>query len=142
MEIGSPASLLTNMWDDLEHAYMPFYRMTSGASSPSKIAFDVKESEKSFEVLADVPGIRKEDIDVSIRDHILTLKAERRREDIQEGDNFRRVERYRGWMSRSMHLPDNAAETNIKAEYKDGVLTMIIPKIEVKKGNVIPITIS
>ena len=149
METVQPASLMTSIFDDFDRALMPLMRMTPGwpvggtDMMTNKIAFDVKESDKEYELLADLPGVRKEDMEISIRDRVLTLKAERRKEDIQETESFRRIERFRGWCTRSMHLPDNATESDVKAEYKDGVLKVHIPKLDVplKKQSIVPISI-
>lgn len=150
IETLQPATLMSNLWDEFDRNLLPLMRMTPGWSlsgmdqMTNKIAFDVKESEKEYELLADLPGIRKEDMEISIRDHVLTLKAERRKEDIQESENFRRIERFRGWCTRSMHLPENAAESDVKAEYKDGVLRVHIPKLDIpaKKHAIVPIIIA
>ena len=149
LETLQPAGLMSSIFDDFDRALMPLMRMTPGWPAggtdmmTNKIAFDVKESDREYELLADLPGVRKEDMEISIRDRVLTLKAERRKEDIQETESFRRIERFRGWCTRSMHLPDNAAESDVKAEYKDGVLRVHIPKLEVplKKQAIVPITI-
>jgi HSP20 family molecular chaperone IbpA len=149
--LGQPAasSLMTNLWEDFDSAIAPLMRMTpswplAGQNVGSnKIAFDVKETDKSYELMADIPGVRKEDMEITIRDHVLTLKAERKHEEVQENENYRRVERFRGWLSRAMQLPENAKETDVVADYKDGVLKVTIPKTTdiPKKVSIVPITV-
>ncbi|MEO7938890.1 MAG: Hsp20/alpha crystallin family protein [Burkholderiaceae bacterium] len=100
-----------------------------GLPTPSQIRVDVKESEKSFTVQAEVPGVPKEDIQVSIDGSVLTLRAEVKQQDTQTKDEkVLRTERYYGSVARSFQLPQDIDQANAKAKYDNGVLTLTLPK--------------
>ena len=97
--------------------------------SASQIRIDVKETDKEFTVQAEIPGVAKEDIHVSVDGSIVTLRAEIRQEDRQtEGEKVLRTERYHGEVSRSFQLPADIDEANAKARYDNGVLSLTLPK--------------
>ena len=97
--------------------------------SASQIRIDVKETDKDFIVQADMPGVSKEDIHVSVEGSIVTLRAEIRQQDRQtEGEKVLRTERYYGEVSRSFQLPSDIDEANAKARYDNGVLCLTLPK--------------
>jgi HSP20 family protein len=95
----------------------------------SQIRVDVKENEKEYSVHAEIPGVNKEDIQVSIEGNVVTLRAEIRQQDKQaEGEKVLRSERYYGAVSRSFQLPADIDETAAKARYENGVLLLTLPK--------------
>ncbi|TQV73728.1 Hsp20/alpha crystallin family protein [Aliikangiella marina] len=87
---------------------------------------DIVESDESFVIKAELAGIPKEDIKVEVDNKILTLSGERKSEVTDE--KHHRVERFYGSFSRSFSLPETIDEANIKAESKDGILTLTLPK--------------
>ncbi len=91
---------------------------------------DVSETEKEIVVKAEVPGINKEDIDVTLTDGLLTLRGERKMENEDKKENFHLIERRFGSFSRTLRIPADVDATNIDASYKDGVLTVTVPKPE------------
>lgn len=105
-------------------------------------AVDIQESEKEYLVKAELPELRKEDVKVSIQDGVLTIEGERRQEKEEKGKRFHRVERSYGRFLRSFTLPPDADEKGVRADFKDGVLSVRVarstaarPKaIEVKVG--------
>jgi len=100
---------------------------------------DIKEKDKNIVVEVDMPGVEKEDIKITALDHNLEIKAERKREAKVERKGYYREERsYTGYY-RTIPLPDYAQMDKIKAEYKNGVLRLTIPKT--KKLTVKPKTI-
>ena len=101
---------------------------------------DVSETENGFEVRAELPGVTKDDLHVSVKDNLLTLSGEKRQEKVDDTQNYRRVERHYGNFQRKFALPREVATDDIKAEYTDGVLTVSIPKPEAAKPAEIPIT--
>ena len=123
--------------------YSPFFapqRAWSNADtdkwSPS---IDVSETEDNFEVRAELPGVAKDDLHVSVKDNLLTLSGEKRQEEVDDTKNYRQVERRYGSFQRKFALPREVATDDIKAEYNDGVLTLSIPKPENAKPTEIPI---
>jgi HSP20 family protein len=94
---------------------------------------DVYEEEESYVVKAELPGMDRKDIEVDIKDGVLTLTGQRSAEnEVKEGKFFRKERAY-GKFYRAFNLPDNLNEHEIKAEFKDGLLTITLPKPEEKK---------
>lgn len=100
---------------------------------------DVKETKDAYEVLADLPGLDKKDINISLHDNVLTLKGERKYEEKKEDENRNYYERAYGSFCRSFRLPDKVQDKDIKAEYKDGVLRVTLHKAEDAKPRLIDI---
>ena len=100
---------------------------------------DISETDDKFEVRAELPGIAKDDLHVSVKDNLLTLSGEKRQEKVDDTQNYRRVERRYGSFQRRFTLPPKVETDNIKAEFSDGVLTLSIPKPEAAKPTEIPI---
>jgi len=92
---------------------------------------DISETDTEFTLLADIPGVDPKDIDISMEKGVLTIKGERHTENIDEGENYRRVERQSGQFYRRFTLPDSADADKIEAKSEHGVLKITIPKQEV-----------
>lgn len=100
-----------------------------GLPGPAQIKIDVRESDGAYTVHADVPGVAKEDLHVTIEGQLLSLSAEIRQQDqaTQEGKVLR-SERYYGQVARSIQLPSEVDVAQARARYEDGVLTLTLPK--------------
>ncbi len=97
--------------------------------TPAQIKVDIKESEQAYSVQAEIPGVAKEDIHVSVDGNTVTLRAEVKQHDSQNKDQkFLRSERYYGSVSRSFQLPVDIDQSAAKAKYDNGVLTLSLPK--------------
>jgi len=97
--------------------------------SPAQIKVDVKETEAAYSVQAEVPGVSKEEIEVSLDGNVVTLRAEIKQEDSSAKDEkVLRSERYFGAVSRSFQLPMDIDAAQAKARYDNGVLTLTLPK--------------
>lgn len=97
--------------------------------APSQIKIDVREAADAYTVQAEVPGVSKEDIHVTIDGPLVTLRAEIKQEDSQkEGEKVLRTERYYGSVARSFQLADDIDSGKAKAKYDNGVLTLTLPK--------------
>ena len=97
--------------------------------SPAQIKVDVKETDGGYTVHAEVPGVPKEDIQVSIEGNVVSLRAEVRQHDQKtEGEKVLRSERYFGSVARSFQLPVDVDAAQAKAKYDNGVLTLTLPK--------------
>ena len=94
---------------------------------------DLKESDKDYVICADLPGVKKEDIEIRLESDYLTISAKRNEETETKEDNYLRRERRYGEFNRSFHIA-NVSEDNIDAEFKDGVLTVTLPKRETASG--------
>ena len=128
-------SLMTrgSLFDELFKDVAPgfFIKPLHGEPLPaaSQIRIDVTENDKEFAVHAEIPGVNKEDIQVSVEGSVVTLQAEIKQQDRQtEGEKVLRTERYYGAVARSFQLPADIDETAAKAKYENGVLLLTLPK--------------
>ena len=103
---------------------------------------DIKETKDDFVLMAEVPGMSKDDIKINISENTLTVKGEKKEEKKEDDQNYHRVERRYGTFQRSFTLPIQVQGNKVKAAYKDGVLTITLPKKEEVKPKEIPITVS
>lgn len=118
--------------DNLENTMRRFFSPTLWeADVPSlKMRVDVSELDTFYEVKADIPGVKKEDINVRIDGNVVQIDAEVKRESETKGNGGKvlRSERYHGMVSRSFSLADDVDESKSEAKYVDGVLTLKLPK--------------
>jgi HSP20 family protein len=96
-------------------------------------AFDVSETENEIVVKAELPGMDVQDIDIALTDGLLTIKGERKMEKEDKEENYHRIERQFGSFSRSLNLGTKVRADGIEAGYKDGILTVTLPKAEESK---------
>ncbi len=131
IQYRKPYSLLSELQHDLSHflsnpaATENSSMMTAADWTPS---VDIVEEDNSYLIHADVPGIKPEDIDVSMDKGVLTIKGHREEETKEESEKFKRVERVRGSFFRRFTLPEVADLEKIEAKTINGVLTVTIPK--------------
>src|ERR671932_1188480 len=107
-----------------------------GAWAPS---VDIYENKDQIVLEAELPGMNREDFEITIENNVLTLRGERRFEKKEEGDNYHRVERPYGTFSRSFTLPQTVSSEGATAEYKNGVLRVVLHKREEVKARRIEI---
>jgi HSP20 family protein len=96
---------------------------------------DVSETKDAVVVKAEIPGVEQKDITVSLQDQVLTIKGEKHRED----EKYHRVERSWGAFTRSFRMPVAVAGDKVTATFKDGTLTVMLPKAAEAKGTMIPV---
>jgi len=101
---------------------------------------DIEEDQEKLALTAELPGFKENDIDIQVEGGVLTIRGERKFEDKQDGKNFHRVERSYGQFVRSFTLPNNVDRDNVKATFKDGLLSIELPKREEAKPRQIKIT--
>jgi HSP20 family protein len=111
------------------------------ATADWRPAADISETGKEYLIKAELPAVKKEDVDVSVHDGVITIKGERI-EKSDDDEKQHRVESFRGSFSRSFSLPADVDESAISAESKDGVLQVHLPKTEVKQPTPIEIKVS
>jgi len=100
---------------------------------------DVIENDDNYEIRAELPGLKEEEVNITLSDNVLTLSGEKKQEIKDEKDNYVRVERTYGKFERSFSLPTNIVADKVDADYKDGVLTISIPKADEAKSRTIKI---
>jgi len=101
---------------------------------------DLSESEDLYEVKAELPGMKKEDIKVEVHDNVLTLTGEKKQEEKSDKKNYHRIESSYGKFERFFRLPKEVKAEDIKANYKNGILTIDIPKVEETKPKEIAVS--
>ena len=94
---------------------------------------DLKETENDVMVFLDTPGMEKKDIDMSIEENVLVIKGDRKGEERKIEDGYVHTERFFGSFERRVRLPESIDQEKIKADYKDGTLTVTIPKVKFEK---------
>jgi len=102
---------------------------------------DISESENEYLIKAELPEVKKEDVKVTVENGVLTLQGERRQEKEEKGKKYHRVERSYGSFVRSFTLPESVDEGAVKAEDKDGMLNLHLPKTEKVKPKSIDVKV-
>jgi HSP20 family protein len=102
---------------------------------------DVIEEGETIRLVAELPGVKPEDVRISLENNVLTLQGEKRREGVQEDDKAYRFERAYGMFERSFTLPATIDANKIVAKYDAGLLTVLLPKVEAAKPRQITVTI-
>jgi HSP20 family protein len=117
-----------------------YRRADAGADGAMWIpAVDVAETEDSLTVKIEAPGVKKEDIKISVTNNVLTVRGEKKMEKETSEENYHRIERVYGSFGRSLELPTVVQADKVKASFKDGVLTIVFPKSEEVKPKEIAI---
>ena len=135
-----PFEGLTRWVEDLDR-WFDFDLFSETAEKSWAPSVDIEEKNGSYLVKADLPGLKKEDIHVELRDGYLTLKGERKSEHEEKKENYHRIERSYGSFQRSFRVPEGITEKDIKAKYKDGVLELTIPAPKEEKPKAIEVKV-
>ena len=93
---------------------------------------DIIESEEEYKIVLDLPGLSKKEINIALKNQVLTIKGERS-DELSEDESYRRQERRSGVFSRSFALPENVNAAEVDAKFRNGVLTISMPKSDVLK---------
>jgi len=134
----------SNLRDDLNSFFeLPFWssfgrggQLFTGWSP----ALDLYQNNDNVVAVIELPGTRKEEIEISLHDGTLTISGERKRESSSNGDNAERTERYIGAFRRSIALPTRVDANKVGATYRDGILTVTLPKTEEVKPKQIQVS--
>lgn len=137
-----PVTLFNEMNRFIEQAFNPMRSsdVSNIETSQWVPTVDIKENKNNFVIFADLPGIDKEDVNISMENNILTINGCRREDTKEEMDNYFRLERQRGTFYRRFTLPNTADGSKIEAKIQKGVLQIIIPKKETAQPKLIKIT--
>ena len=119
---------------------MPITRTGEGVEEFMPLA-DIVERDKEYLIKLDLPEVPKEDVKVLFDDGVLTIRGERKVEKEDKGEKVHRTERYYGLFERSFVLPEDVDAKAIRAESKDGVLTIHLPRMAVEKARPVAITV-
>jgi HSP20 family protein len=102
-------------------------------------SLDLAETALTIEVRMDIPGIEAKDLDIQVSENVLTISGERKEEREEKGKTYHRVERRTGAFSRSVVLPCPVKESAVDAQYRNGILTVRLPKAEESKSKKITV---
>ena len=126
-------------WDLFDRFFEDFEPMRFAGETEFAPAFDVSETENELIVKAEVPGMDKKDININLSDGLLTITGEKHHEKKEESEKYHCFESRYGKFSRTMRLPSEVDNDKVDAMYKDGVLTITLPKSETVKPKQIEI---
>lgn len=104
------------------------FGLENGAKFAWAPSADISETDAEYLIRAELPAVRKEDVKVTLDEGMITISGERKEDKESKDEKFHRVESFRGAFSRSFSMPDNIDDKGIRAESKDGVLTVHLPK--------------
>ncbi len=136
-----PMMGLSRISDVFDRMLDDFFSMDTRLAEPVSSLIplmNIEELDDAYRITLEVPGMEKDDIDISVKDDVLTISGEKKEDFKEEGTLFRR-ERWFGKFTRSVTLPSDVDVDKIEAEYKNGVLTLHLPKSEAAKGRKIQV---
>ena len=142
-----PAGEFTKLRDQMDRMFEDWPRIfgrridEEGLRGAWMPAVDIRETKDAFDVTAELPGIDAKDVDVSVQENTLTIRGERRREEVKENETVHRIEREYGVFERSFTLPRSADAEKIQAKYREGVLSLTVPKREEAKPKSLKISV-
>jgi HSP20 family protein len=137
--------------DDLHRRLSSLFALTPRRTSDEKEHMtvaewspmvDITEDDKEYLIKAELPEVRKEDVKVTVENGVLTITGERKFEQEEKGKRYHRIERSYGSFARSFTVPDDADDTKVSAEFKDGVLVVRLAKNEKARPKSIEVKVS
>jgi len=136
----NPNRNLISISDEIDRFFNDFGLNLRDSDTVWRPSVDLSETENTYEVKAEMPGMKKEDIKVEVKENVLTLTGEKKHETKDDKKNFHRLERVYGKFQRSFRLPKEVKSQEIKAKYRNGVLMIEIPKAEEMKPKEVAIS--
>lgn len=139
-----PTRNLLNVSSDFDRLFNGFLSsgLVKGGERSWYPNIDLSESDKEYVVKAELPGVDKDNVKISLQENVLTLHGDKKQEKEEKDENFHKIERYYGAFQRSIHIPNSIDAKKIKAKFKDGVLSINLPKTEEAKLKEIPISVN
>jgi HSP20 family protein len=140
----APFRGVSTLQDQINRLFSDAFERTEGESNLTAWApaVDISENEHELLVKADLPGIDPKELDIRVENNVLTIRGERKFEKKVDQDNYLRVERTYGSFSRSFALANTVNADGIKADYQNGVLTLVVPKREEAKPKQIKVNVA
>lgn len=130
---------LLNLKDEMNRMFRNFFEEYDQRGSLWAPSVDIVEENDRLELTAEIPGVDKKDVKISVQDNVLTIEGQKKQEYEEKNDSYYCCERSFGRFSRSFTIPSNVDSEKIKADYKDGILTLTLPKVEEAKPRQIEI---
>jgi len=140
---GAVPNVLSEMDDMVKKMWLgfPFHNLQEEMDIGWSPRLDVSETDNGLEIVADLPGMEKKDISVSLENNVLTIQGEKKEEKENKGKRFHTIERRSGSFYRALRLPVEVEKDKVEAVFKDGVLTLRLPKSKESKPKVAQIEI-
>jgi len=141
MRLLVPGNGLTTLRNEMDRLFDRIWEgeMPERAMGEWTPVLDFSETKDFYFVKVEIPGMDPKEIKISFQDHVLTISGERKKEEEKKEERFYRLERSYGMFTRSIRLPMPVDGTKVDALFKNGVLTVSIPKAEASKGVYVPI---
>ena len=135
-------SLVSSIEDEMSRMMDEFFQGDSRPSTMFAPQMDIRETKDEVEVKVDLPGMKKEDVEILVEDNVLTIRGEKKdeREEGGEDEKYHLVERCRGTFERSVRLSHLVNSSKVKASFSDGTLCITMPKVEEAKPRKIEIS--
>jgi HSP20 family protein len=128
-----PVRELDTLQTDMNRLFDRFFGVPAGNGTAARRwipAMDLTETDDSLLLRADLPGVSEDDVEIEVKDGVLTISGERKNEHEEKGEGFHRVERSFGRFSRALNLPDGIDAEQVEAKFDNGVLEVRVPKPE------------
>ena len=129
----------TDFFGDFDRMLAGFLRPLSGHAEGWMPPADLRESDSAYIIEAELPGVQKDDVELTYEDGVLTFSGERKFESAEDNKNYHRIERSYGTFSRSFSLPQDVSQEKVVAQFENGLLTISLPKSEAIKPRKIEI---
>ncbi len=129
---------INRMFDNLFRGELPEPSDLLSTWNPS---VDIAEREDGYVVKVELPGVNKEDVRITLEENLLTIRGEKKQEKESKDQNYHRMERSYGSFQRSFTLPTSVKADKIDANYRDGILTVTLPKAEEARRKQIEVTV-
>ena len=138
-----PSRSVPSLWDEMDRTFRGLFPRTLTHGDLYETDWmprvDISETDDDLVISAEIPGMKKKDLNVSIEKGVLTLKGERKHEEEEKEKNYHRMERSHGSFQRSFRIPPSVDTNKVHASYKDGVLKVTLTKLEETKPKEIPV---
>jgi len=145
MQLWSPISSLWDLQEEINRLFWGFGRKRFDEETSELAVWsptvDIKEDKEGVTISAELAGLKKDDVKISVSEGVLTIKGERKFTDEKKKDNYHRIERCYGTFMRSFTLPSTVDDSKVKATMKDGLLEIYLPKKEEAKPKEIEIEV-
>ena len=140
----SPFGDLVNMQRELGRVFDNLFSDAKGDVFVADWAprVDVMEQKDSYIIKAEMPGVNKDDVRITLHENVLSIRGEKKQEKEEKDVNYHRIERSYGTFERQFALPTGVKSDKIDASYKDGILTVTLPKVEEAKPKEIEVKVS
>jgi HSP20 family protein len=136
---------LVSFQEEMNRLFNDFFSQSPAKSERGDVIWDplvdISETENEIVVHAEIPGMKKEDVKINIQDNVLTISGEKKRVESEKEHNYHRIERAYGCFERSFSLPSSIELDKVKATYKDGILTISLPKTTEEKPKEVSIDV-